>query len=117
PFPIFRPRAAHRIYEISIFPGHDCCSLFAPIGRLFNSERGRRESLTSFQIRRQGTLMTLYGAVARDQLCGGRPRANHSSCWLSERTPHNGNPHKTELLLSLTKEPINRSTHGCDSGT
>jgi len=47
-----------------------------------------------------------------DQLCGVPARASIPAAVLSERTPHNGDRHKTALLLSITKVPISLSTNG-----
>ena len=58
----------------------------------------------------KGSCNLLTESLTLDQLCGGRAGASSSSCWLSERTPHNGNHNKTELLLCTTKLPIIRST-------
>src|SRR5215468_7053080 len=68
-------------------------------------------------VKRQKPYELLEEFLALDQLCCGRARASSSSCWFSERTPHNGNRNKTELLLSSTKVPIILSTKGCDRGT
>ena len=40
----------------------------------------------------QGSCNLLTESLTLDQLCGGRAGASSSSCWLSERTPHNDNP-------------------------
>jgi len=44
----------------------------------------------------KGSCNLLTESLTLDQLCGGRAGASSSSCWLSERTPHNGNHNKTE---------------------
>ena len=42
----------------------------------------------------KGSCNLLTESLTLDQLCGGRAGASSSSCWLSERTPHNGDRHK-----------------------
>ena len=68
-------------------------------------------------VRRQGTPDLLTESLTIDQLCGVHARESVPATVLSGRTPHNGDRHKTELLLSSTKVPISRSTKGCDRGT
>ena len=63
-------------------------------------------------VRRQGTPDLLTESLTFDQLCGVHARESVPATVLSGRTPHNGDRHKTELLLSSTKVPISRSTNG-----
>jgi hypothetical protein len=103
-------------YSIPNFGGRKCLISFLDRGRWCSTISAAHFCKSAWSIcsivltKVTASLHLLTESLTFDQLCGVHARESVPATVWSGRTPHNGDRHKTALLLSSTKDPISRST-------